>query len=320
MLFLASNTGYSRGKKMKKTKNYLLSGVILALFASGVFAVSDNAGTSSGEFLRLPAGAKAAGMGEAYSALANDVYSIYFNAAGLAKIAQPEFLFAHTMYYMDVNHEYLAYAKPFKKGGFGASITYLTTTFEKRSSINDTDTPDSSGNVGDMAVSLAYGQPLCCGINGGVALKFISSSLDSKTASSPAIDLGFQKALTDKIDAGLAITNLAGSLTYTSDSFAVESTMDLGIAEKGLVVEKLTLAVDLKTLLNSSGQTLNFGAEYMINAGKDCMIEPRLGYISENGTVTAGFGICLKKWEVDYAFNTQSDLGTSNRISLMYKF
>jgi hypothetical protein len=305
---------------MKTLINTIASLAIVLSLVGTAGAISNNAGTGSGEFLRLPAGAKPAGMGEAYTALADDVYAIYFNPAGLARVTQQEALLAHTMYFMDVNHDYVAYARPFMKGGIGASVTYLSTTFEKRSEANYTDTPDSNGTVADMALSLAYGRSLLWGINGGLALKYISSSLDGTNAATPAADIGLQKAVTDKIEVGLAVTNLGGALKYITDTVALENTIDLGVAEKGILAKDLTIAVDYKTLMNMSGQTVNLGAEYQFNVGKAWSIDPRAGYISHNGTMTAGFGIAYNMYQFDYAFNTQNDLGTSNRISFTVKF
>jgi hypothetical protein len=299
-------------------KHLSLFTAMMIMLSCSAFAIGDKSGTTAGEFLRLPAGAKPAAMGEAYAGLADDAYSMYFNVAGLAKVRQQQALFAHTMYYLDVNHEYLAYARPFMKGGFGASLTYLMTTFEKRA--GDTDAADSNGSVGDMAVSVGYAQPLLYGINGGLALKYISSTLDSNTAASIAADIGLQKAVNDKINVGLAVSNLGGSLKYITDTVSIGNTLDLGIGAKGLLLKDLTLGLDYKMLINASDTSVDFGAQYQWSFGNDWGIAPRVGYISGNSTITAGVGFNYKAYQLDYALNSQADLGVNNRISLGVKF
>jgi hypothetical protein len=284
-----------------------------------VFAAGEKAGTTTGEFLRLPAGAKPAAMGEAYSALADDVYSVYFNLGGLAKVQQQQAILAHTMYYVDVNHEYLAYVRPFRGGGLGISLTYLMTTFEVRTA--DTDSAESNGSIGDMAVSVGYGKQLpLWGIDGGIALKYISSKLDTYNATSVAVDFGLQKKLNENVCAGLSVTNLGAALKYIADSVAVGNTVDFGIAEKGYLVKNLTGAIDFKTQLDMSGQTINLGLEYLYSINKDWQLAPRAGFISHNAAITAGFGLNYKAYQLDYALNTQADLGLANRISLGVKF
>jgi hypothetical protein len=299
-------------------KLYTLTTALLLVVSGAAYAISSKSGTTTGEFLRLPAGAKPAAMGEAYTALADDAYSLYFNVAGLAKVQQQQALFAHTMYYMDVNHEYLAYARPFMKGGIGASLTYLMTTFEKRAT--GTDTADSNGNVGDMAFAVGYAQPLYAGITGGLALKYVSSQLDSNTATTIAADIGLQKQVTDKITVGLSAANLGGSLKYIQESVALGNTLDLGVGTRGLLLKNLSLALDYKMLVNASDTSVNIGAEYAFPVSKDISLAPRVGYISGSTTITAGFGIAYKAYQLDYALNSQADLGINNRISLGMKF
>jgi hypothetical protein len=304
-------------------KKLLNAGICLSVLfslagAAHAATIGQKAGTTAGEFLMLAPGAKPAAMGEAYSGLADDIYSLYFNAAGLAKIKEQQVLFSHTGYYMDVNHEYVAYARPWKGGGIGASITYLMTTFEKRA--GDTDSPDSNGRIGDMAVTMGYGRSLAWGIDGGFTLKYISSTLDTYSASSLAFDAGLQKAVTDKITAGCAVSNVGGALKYINESVAIGNLVDIGLGSRNLCVKNLSLAIDYKMLLNASNNSINCGAQYLWNITREWGIAPRAGFISNNATVTAGVGINYKGYQFDYALDSQSDLGMSNRISLGMKF
>jgi hypothetical protein len=308
-------------------KNLLLTSMIAAgiTLASlcAADAIGQKAGTTSGEFLRLGAGARATGMGEAFAAVADDVYSLYWNPAGLTQVEDHQALLAHTMWYMDVNHEYAAYCQslPGNWGKIGLSVTYLMTTFEKRE--GDTDSADSNGNIGDMAAGLSYARTLPGAIEGGITLKYISSTLDDYTAVSPAVDLGFQKTLPylgQRITLGLAVLNLGGSLKFIDDAVAIGNTADLGVAIQDAGIKNLLLAADYRTLLNGSSDSVNAGAEYVINAGKDISVAPRVGFESQNSQLTAGFGIGWKGYQLDYAFVPHADLGTANRISLQLHF
>src|SRR3989339_683754 len=142
---------------MKKV--FYLAVIILTIvtFANAV-SISENAGTTTGEFLRIGAGARPAGMGEAFASVADDVYSLYWNPAGLSKVTQKQALLAHTFWYEDVSHEYASYVHPLSdnKGTAGISVTYLSTTYEKRA--GDTEEPDSNASIGDLAVGLSYGR------------------------------------------------------------------------------------------------------------------------------------------------------------------
>ena len=58
----------------------------------------DDAGTATAQFLKLGAGAQAAGMGEAYAGVAKDDTSIYWNPAGLNNITGKSASFMHAIY------------------------------------------------------------------------------------------------------------------------------------------------------------------------------------------------------------------------------
>ena len=61
----------------------LLSAVLLAL-AAPVAALQNRIGASAAEFLRLGAGGRSLGMGEAFTAVAEGPEAAYWNPAGVA--------------------------------------------------------------------------------------------------------------------------------------------------------------------------------------------------------------------------------------------
>ena len=300
----------------------LLAFAALSAGTAHGITISDKAGTATGEFLRIGAGARPAAMGEAYTAVADDVNSLYWNPAGLAKVKSRELQVSHAMLYMDINHEYAAYVHPLKEGwgAAGISFTYLMTTFDKRA--GDTDVPDSSGNVGDMAIGLSYGRELLWGVRGGATVKFINSTLDSYSASTIALDAGFQYTLPqwNKLILGLSFSNLGGSLTYIEKSVAVANTGSFGLAVKDAFLKNLTMAADARTVLNTGYLSVNTGAEYAYVFGNGITVAPRIGFESYAGLFTAGFGIGWKAYQLDYAFMPNDDLGSSNRLTFNIKF
>ncbi|OGS43075.1 MAG: hypothetical protein A2539_09300 [Elusimicrobia bacterium RIFOXYD2_FULL_34_15] len=306
---------------MKKV--FYLAVIILTIvtFANAV-SISENAGTTTGEFLRIGAGARPAGMGEAFASVADDVYSLYWNPAGLSKVTQKQALLAHTFWYEDVSHEYASYVHPLSdnKGTAGISVTYLSTTYEKRA--GDTEEPDSNASIGDLAVGLSYGRKTYYDIDAGITLKFISSDLDTESASGFGVDLGFQRVCPfwEKMDMGLAISNIGGSLKYVDESVAVGKILDLGLSVKDAYFKHLTVATDLRTLTNFSTPSVNLGAEYNWIITDKFSFIPRAGFKTYLSQITAGFGIGWKSYQLDYAFISHTDLSSNNRISLNAKF
>lgn len=85
-------------------------------------------------FEPLPVGGRAAGMGEAYSAIADDVYSLYYNPAGVLQMTRPEIGTYYSQLYpgltdgSQISRTFLGYAQPIGKNGrqaIGASYLAL---------------------------------------------------------------------------------------------------------------------------------------------------------------------------------------------------
>jgi tetratricopeptide (TPR) repeat protein len=96
----------------------------LSLASLPARAAYDDVGTS----------ARITGMSNAYTAVADDVYSTYYNPAGLATLDRPEFAASYTRLLTglsdgsNIQNSYLAYAYPMSngKGTFGLALNYFT--------------------------------------------------------------------------------------------------------------------------------------------------------------------------------------------------
>src|ERR1035438_10106054 len=118
-----------------------------------------SSGTEGASFLEIPVGARPAGLGGAYSALATDAYAPTWNPAGLGFLATPELAAMHLSYIEDTAFEYLCYVHPLGEGrGVGASIQYFRPGTITGLDNNANPIGDVNGYYG--AYSLAFGQRL----------------------------------------------------------------------------------------------------------------------------------------------------------------
>src|SRR5580693_7079156 len=89
----------------------LLCAAPLGAEASSPFGTSQ-AGTSGATFLTQGADARAAGMGNAVGASADDASGVYWNPADLAGLHYRDATFTHTASYQNTFYDFLAYAQP----------------------------------------------------------------------------------------------------------------------------------------------------------------------------------------------------------------
>src|SRR5438067_1224172 len=95
---------------------------LLLLTATARSANAKSSGTSSAQFLKLGAGARAAGMGDAFVAVADDVTAAYWNPAGLAQIRQTEVEAMQNTSLVDTQYQYLGAAVPLRDSAIGFSM------------------------------------------------------------------------------------------------------------------------------------------------------------------------------------------------------
>ena len=85
--------------------------VALFVICSGAAGAGETYRSWPGEFMRMGAGARAMGMGNAYTAVEGDIYSTYFNPAGLAAMAEGRLALSMRYLSMDRKFMHLAYGK-----------------------------------------------------------------------------------------------------------------------------------------------------------------------------------------------------------------
>lgn len=98
---------------MQKNMKYiiLMAISILCIAGNSSHAQTGDAG-QPGEFLRYGVGGRALGMGHAFTGLADDASSVYWNPAGLMNVPRKEFTSMYTNLFLDSRYTYMAVALP----------------------------------------------------------------------------------------------------------------------------------------------------------------------------------------------------------------
>jgi len=166
-------------------------------------------GTTAANFLEIGVGARALSMGSAFTALANDPSTMYWNAGGLAKLQRHGFMFNHSEWIADINFDYMSGS--FNLGRYGAvglSITALTMGDMEVTTIEQ---PEGNGQIfkaSDFAVSLAYAYRLTDRFSIGMNTKIIRQKIWEMSAMGFAVDLGVHYATPFRgLNLGMSITN-----------------------------------------------------------------------------------------------------------------
>ncbi len=295
-------------------RRHLLAGLL-------VLAAHASWAAETASFLDIGVGARGLGMGGAYTALADDANSLYWNPAGLAKLPKREFTASHAEMFESARLDFLAYAHPTQQGTFAAGLTYLSHgKIEGRDSLGR---PTAGFDASDAAVSAGYARKLDFA-EIGASFKYIRSHIGSVEAQTVAADVGAKREFGNMV-VGTALRNLGPGLKFQDQRNDLPLRLAVGAAYR--FGGGHTAAAELVNGPHGTGTNAAFGGEYQavknfyLRAGytTQTAITGGSGFDAARG-LTMGLGFRNEKWGLDYAVLPSGELGRSHRFSLSVRW
>ncbi len=208
-------------KKRASIQHKVLLIICLIAFSVSWGAFSKVA-TTGAQFLKISVG-RASGMGDAFTALADDASASYFNPAGLAQIPRQAQL-NHADWFADINHDYLVVVLPVTNFGTVAiNANALTMGDIERTTVDDPKTParedEGTGlliGASDLAFGVSYARIITDKLSFGLTVKAIQQTIWDMGASAVGLDLGLFYATGFKsLRLGAAVTNFGTQLAFS---------------------------------------------------------------------------------------------------------
>ncbi|TDI93129.1 MAG: PorV/PorQ family protein [Caldithrix sp.] len=324
---------------------------------SGNISSGTNVGTSAAAFLEIGIGARAQAMGGAFVSLVQDATAMYWNPAGIGRVAGFETTFTHVNWLLDTNFDYAGIVVPIGGGiaAVGANVIVLGTGEQPVRVVGQEEGTGEFYSAQDLAAGVTFALNFTDRFSFGVNAKYISQRIWNSSSNGFAIDIGalYQTQL-EGLQMGFSISNFGSDMrlsgrdlrnvvdpdilndgvekipvSYETDSFALPLLFRFGLSYKQPMLSEqgdLIVAVDLLHP-NNDEESINVGAEYVLFE----TFALRAGYRSllltdRTSGLSFGAGLIVSprrsdmKIVVDYAYVDWGVLNAVHNFSLGLKF
>lgn len=312
-----------RGDRLRARSIRLFCCAAAALAVSGLGAPrvvqAANPGDTGLAFLKIGVGARAAAMGEAYVAVAQDPTALYWNPAGISVAPELEVHASHNEWISDVRYEFLGAVRGMRGHAFGGYFSLLHMgELQGRDALGN---PTGTFRAYDMAAGATYARRVFRSVEVGVTGKFLMESIQDYSASGYAVDLGMRyRTPVRGLTVAATATNIGTSMKFEQDSFVLPAAARLGAAWRTRrLLEGVILAADLRFPNDNDAQG-HVGGEIQVHEYVALRAGAKLNYDEEMGSF--GFGVNYREYVIDYAFTPfteSSELGNVHRVSIGWR-
>jgi hypothetical protein len=298
--------------------------IILFFLISTVAVFSQTAGKTGMSFLKYGFGARNISMGDAGTALSNDLTGLFYNPAKLVLTDKSEILFMHNEWIQDVSSEVVGVKTEFWDIPFAVGLNVTSVGDIELREIPSAE-PVSTFDANYFSGSLSTGFLISEEIAFGATVKYLYEGMLNSEATGFGFDFGVHYQLPYKgLTASTVLKNIGSMNELRNESTKLPTEFRIGTAYSFNLDDSnfdLSLGVELQKYLNTEINHFNFGGEVLYKKLIAARAGYQTGYESESRSFTAGIGLIWGNLKFDYAFVPFSaGLGSANLFSLQFKF
>jgi long-subunit fatty acid transport protein len=296
--------------------------LILALILAFPIWADTSKGVCGAQFLKIDPVARAASMGGAFSALADDASACYYNPAGLSQLRMAEAITCGGLWIDEIRYGFIGYSAPINKdNALGASALYLQTP--KIFGYDDSSPPKKieDFDAKDLSVSFSYSQRFSPRNYFGLSAKWVSQQIEKDKTYNFAIDVGeiYKPPMVDGLSLAIVVANIGPKIKFIREEDKMPITLKLGAVYR-LMNEDAKLLLDLVKPMDNDWR-ISLGTEWQINRN----LTLRGGYNSQVFSdlgigVSLGVGLKINTFQIDYAYVPYNELGDTSRLSFATHF
>ncbi|HDL18822.1 MAG TPA: PorV/PorQ family protein, partial [Bacteroidetes bacterium] len=277
---------------------------VFLIILSGIFSFTgvygQKPGTSGAEFLKLPAGARQAGIGGTFVGIGDDVNSLFWNPGGLATLKTWGFSAMHSEWLADLRFDSFGLAIPVfgRKNVVGAMAGILSMP-----SWDNTGGVEPAVSAQDLYAGVAFARNVWPKIYVGGAVKYIRRKLADFAAGAIAFDIGAIYKYSDWLTFGGSAQNYGGRIKFIKNAASLPFVLRGGASIRPFFGKPFDIifAADGIYYLNEDIRQICLGSELNLFH----LLNIRAGYRIDKTllSMSSGLGIKYGMFNLDYAYN-----------------
>ncbi len=291
--------------------------------------IFEKVGTFGGQFLKISVGARGAGMGDAFVAVADDATAVFWNAAGIARIDQDKSQLSlnHANWPADLSFDQVGYVFHMKKipGAFAVPARALTMQpMEETTAFQPLGT-GRTFDAGMLAAGVTYARSFTDKFSAGLTANMIHTGLADLSQQTFSLDLGtLYDVGAAGMKIGMAIQNIGSTERFIEREARIPSIFRVGTSVTLLqsADQKLIGSFEFSHPPDNS-ERVNVGGEYSFHKYLFLRGGYAFNYDSEGVAGGVGFHFPVSiagMADLDYSYTDMLDLGASHRFSMRFQF
>jgi len=282
-------------------------------------------------FLEVPAGARAAALGGAFTSLGQGVEAAFWNPAGLEAVKGIQITGTHVEYVQSLRHDQFAVAGRAFGGGLAASLRALYS--------EPIDERDELGNLigsfgsHDLEFALAYGRTVASGLSVGATIAALRERIADASASTYAAGFGaaWEPAGVSGLRLGFSAHNLGRDARFgleggPGEPVALPAAVQAGGSWQRAIAHGAALRAALEGRFTRGRSGIGMAGLELATAGGAngagaAFLRAGLRVNDDAAGYSVGVGYALPGLRLDYAFvPLRLDLGDTHRVSFTAQF
>jgi hypothetical protein len=285
----------------------ILTTMLLVLPSLALGAGFAKVGTFGGQELKIGMSARATGMGSAFTGVADDATSVFWNPGGLVNVKGNEVSLNHVTWAADtkLSTAIIAFNPRSIPGTFALSVrSFWMDPQLVRTAYN----PEGTGETFDSGTTtfgLTYARFFTDKFSAGLTLNYIHMGLAEYSVNTGSLDFGIMYRIGIKdLKLGMAMQHLGGNFTFDERESKLPVLFKVGASFNAFRNEKQRLTLSLEFQHPSDNvERANVGGEWGLN---------------EMFFVRAGYNISYDSEKLAFGFGAGIPTGETTKISADY--